>query len=1253
MSQIIRIGGQSKSELLSSANLREVLDRSPGFTKAESGIYRRLKQGMAVLERELSSKMQRIREAASWTEIRRHLMFDHRRHLQSLMGTNDEEPIYDEGYTVVRHQKGNPLSTWLRGGGDLAHLPIENLSDADDIFKLNQAQRFMLFNGWVSAIKQPLIQAYQDVMQELLGLQEDMNELRNEQKLRCLQKANIIGVTSSGLARNISLLKRLNTKVVVIEEAGELLEAHSITSFLPNVEHVILIGDHKQLRPQIVSYNLSRESKQGYQYSLDVSLFERLVDPPSERRALRLPFTTLETQRRMHPSISNLIRSTLYPSLEDAPNVSENPNVRGMRKRLFWLDHDKPEGRQNDTDAQATSHWNEYELDMTVALTSHLVKQGYNSGENIAVLTPYLRQLSLLRQRLGSQFEVVVSERDEDELDRQGLNENSASLHPSIGKTSLLKAIRVATVDNFQGEEADVIIISLVRSNPERKVGFLKTTNRINVLLSRARHGMYIIGNTATAETVEMWASVIGTLKQTDCLGRKLALCCNRHPNTPLMVETADDFIKQAPEGGCQLICGDRLECGHRCRRPCHSKHMHAVAYCEEDCPRRLKCGHNCPIRCGDRCPADCMVPMDMGEDFKLDCGHHIRSLPCYQATNTERYKCSTIVLKKVSACNHEVELQCHIDVDSPQYECPSICGYALRCGHNCRKKCHLCTARMEATGVHDPCIQECGRQFTICSHPCRKACHDGDPNCGICIAACTNSCSHSTCAKRCHEPCAPCAEQTCDSGCEHTQCSAPCSAPCSHLPCSKRCSRTLECGHRCPTLCGEPCPTKDFCQLCGSRGILETQVDMIMLEKYRDVDLDQDPIIIPPCGHIITVSSLDGIMDFASHYNISESGEVTGLKSKSEPFSVAELKACPQCRGSLHMISRYGRIARRAKLDELTKKFTSWSNSVTTPLMQRVGDEQDRLAELQMQELDRRAELDEQDRRAEMEEQDRLAEMEEHDRLAEPRMEEWEETEPDTILGGEDYPGDLGLLVLSGTSYEQIESLAKGKGPRHHELIKAHRKLRSLKARLRKDEQPFQRVHDMVENLRNRAIDSGSTAIAPFEFDTGVLQMNGELRVRATLLRCELALVADVLHCLKLQRAWKVPARDFSDSAERCEKLRRMAEAAVAPRQMVEGDVFAARFVLLSEATGSEEERRKEVEAAMERLDRADGVVAKYPGSTAGLAGEIEAVRKALRGSEYCQPLTSEEMKQVYEAMASEFRGTGSVGTLTIVISR
>ena len=96
------------------------------------------------------------------------------------------------------------------------------------------------------------------------------------------------------------------------------------------MEYAILIGDHEQLRPQINIHKLRQDHSREERFALDVSLFERFVRPrPGE---VKLPFTTLRTQRRMHPSIAELVRKTLYPALEDHATVFDYPEVDGMRK---------------------------------------------------------------------------------------------------------------------------------------------------------------------------------------------------------------------------------------------------------------------------------------------------------------------------------------------------------------------------------------------------------------------------------------------------------------------------------------------------------------------------------------------------------------------------------------------------------------------------------------------------------------------------------------------------------------------------------------------------------------------------------------------------------------------------------------------------------------------------------------------------------------------------------------------------------
>lgn len=167
---------------------------------------------------------------------------------------------------------------------------------------------------------------------------------------------------------------------MLCEEAGEVIEAHVPTALLPSLEHVILIGDHLQLRPQIQNYELQSTNTRGAQHSLDTSLIERLARriPQTNPRIL---FSVLETQRRMHPDISELVRSTLYPCLKDAETVIKYAEVVGLRERLFWMHHEELEAAAASHDPLNESHINEFAAEITIFLVSHLVRPGeYSMG---------------------------------------------------------------------------------------------------------------------------------------------------------------------------------------------------------------------------------------------------------------------------------------------------------------------------------------------------------------------------------------------------------------------------------------------------------------------------------------------------------------------------------------------------------------------------------------------------------------------------------------------------------------------------------------------------------------------------------------------------------------------------------------------------------------------------------------------------------------------------------------------------------
>jgi superfamily I DNA and/or RNA helicase len=102
---------------------------------------------------------------------------------------------------------------------------------------------------------------------------------------RVLQTADVIGVTTTGLARRIETLKHVKCETVTCEEAGEVMEPHMLSALLPSVEHFIQIGDHQRLRPQINNYKLSLENQRGLPYQLDrVNSKDFLLESEDGRR---------------------------------------------------------------------------------------------------------------------------------------------------------------------------------------------------------------------------------------------------------------------------------------------------------------------------------------------------------------------------------------------------------------------------------------------------------------------------------------------------------------------------------------------------------------------------------------------------------------------------------------------------------------------------------------------------------------------------------------------------------------------------------------------------------------------------------------------------------------------------------------------------------------------------------------------------------------------------------------------------------
>ncbi|XP_067659744.1 NFX1-type zinc finger-containing protein 1-like [Haliotis asinina] len=735
-----------------------------------------------------------------------------------------------------------------------------------DPWMLTMEDRWRLYRHWVYKFCERLQkdihlreQSYKEVVAEY-------KELQVNEDMQILREATVIGMTTTAAARYQQALTEIGPRIIVVEEAAEVLEGHIISTLSKKCEQLILIGDHKQLKPNPTVYNLAKK------FNLDLSLFERMIDNG-------IHCDTLALQHRMRPEISTVMRH-IYPKLQDHPSVFHYENVKGISANMFFIDH----SNQEEHDADMMSHSNTYEATYIVALCSYLLKQGYDKSR-ITVLTTYSGQLLKLKKLMPKQ-------------EFQGL--------------------RLTVVDNYQGEENDIILLSLVRSNAEGSVGFLKIENRICVALSRAKIGLFVIGNfNLLSQQSLLWKDILADLRKNGKVGPALNLYCQNHPSeTGICVQSPDDF-KKAPEGGCLKPCVFRLECGHVCTLLCHPYDPEHKDYiCRKQCTKHCKNGHQCPRYCHEEC-GNCMIRVEkiipkcqhkqMVPCFKdpstfscqaecnttLDCGHTCGN-PC-----SMKHGC-TAVVKKTFGCGHTGDVLC---ARKTLAQCEAKCPELLKCGHKCEGDCTRC----HEGRLHIPCRKMC-KGTLICEHTCVSGCSQCNP----CRKACENRCQHATCTKYCGEPCDPCSQQ-CTWECEHYRCTLSCSEPCDRPPCNEPCKEKLPCKHPCIGLCGEPCPKQ--CGICNK--------DEIMKVNPRP---GARFVFLEDCGHIEEVSVLDRYMN-------RDSAEI-------------KLKVCPHCKTVIRHNMRYGSVIKKTlKNIEVVKKICN-ENKDQVPhtkqrLMVKVGNEE------------------------------------------------------------------------------------------------------------------------------------------------------------------------------------------------------------------------------------------------------------------------------------------------------------------------
>uniref|UniRef100_H3HDJ4 DNA2/NAM7 helicase-like C-terminal domain-containing protein n=1 Tax=Phytophthora ramorum TaxID=164328 RepID=H3HDJ4_PHYRM len=379
--------------------------------------------------------------------------------------------LYDDDWKIAGSSdileywiQGQDLDAFQRRGHQ--RQGANNWRNNSNVWVWSLAKRRNALAQWVGALRTGRVEELVNAQKAYCETMKKIETVKEQADVEVLKRVQIIGMTTTGVAKNQRKIAAVAPPVVICEEAGEVLEAQLMACLSPACQQLVLIGDHKQLRPHIAEYNLSVESAIGMRFALDVSLFERLVAPTSG-----LPFWMLTEQHRMRPQISQLIRMLFYPEVRDARETLEYPPLLGVDKNVFFVNHNHPEdGTSAVLGASARSHSNEYEVAYLIATLKYLLQQGYHTRD-IAILTPYVGQLMKLRTALRGQFVLELNELDLEEIqhnddDMPAFEEIRHDSTGALGvtKSELSHAIRAATIDNFQGEEATVILVSLVRS---------------------------------------------------------------------------------------------------------------------------------------------------------------------------------------------------------------------------------------------------------------------------------------------------------------------------------------------------------------------------------------------------------------------------------------------------------------------------------------------------------------------------------------------------------------------------------------------------------------------------------------------------------------------------------------------------------------------------------------------------------------------------------------------------------------------
>lgn len=332
-----------------------------------------------------------------------------------------------------------------------------------------------------------------NIHQKIARLRDRAQEIEIRITSQLFDEARVVACTLVGAANKILVRQKFST--LFIDEAAQALEPACWIA-IRRASRVILAGDHQQLPPTIKSYEAMRQG-------LDKTLMERIVEnQPSA-------VTLLKVQYRMNDAIMRFSSDWFYNGQVESDDSVRHRSVLDWDTPILWIDGSEMQQQVNEQlEQQGASE----KLD--IDFSEQFVGENHgriNKGEAELVLTTlrnYIDKIGkerFLEERLD--VGIISPYKVQTQYLRQQIRRRE-EFRPFRG------VISVNTVDGFQGQERDIILISLVRSNDNGQIGFLSDLRRMNVAMTRARMKLIIFGDKATLQHHSFYKKLIDYVEE-------------------------------------------------------------------------------------------------------------------------------------------------------------------------------------------------------------------------------------------------------------------------------------------------------------------------------------------------------------------------------------------------------------------------------------------------------------------------------------------------------------------------------------------------------------------------------------------------------------------------------------------------------------------------------------------------------------------------------------------------------------------